>query len=120
MLEFNQYLETIDLRGLHWVVSFLGVLLCVYAMQSWSHGVVPGDDHFPIVNGLRRFALWLMALAFLWDLGYAEQHPKWQPWPSDLAAIIAVDIFLFSAMVSTYMRRWRDRHPQRFDAASQI
>lgn len=109
MVEITHFIESFDLRGLHWAVSFIGVMLCVYAMQTWGSGVVAGDDQFTIVNWMRRIALWLLALAFLWDLSYADIHSHWQPWPPDLAAIMAVDIFLGSALLAGYMRKRAQR-----------
>ena len=120
MTEINHFFESLDLRSAHWIVSFIGVFLCVFAMQSWSHGIVDVDNKFPIINGMRRVSLWLMALSFLWGLGYVEQHPKWQPWPPDLFAIIVVDIFLSTAIIATFLRRAALRHSARFDAKSQI
>lgn len=102
---FDQFLERIDLRGIHWIASFVGVLLCVYAMQKWSDGIISGDYKFPWVNWTRRVALWMVALSLLWDMFYEGYHQAWQPWAPDLAIIIAVDIFLGAGLVATYMRQ---------------
>lgn len=105
MFEINQFFETMNLRGIHWGACFVGVVLCVYTMQAWSTGIIGSMSSNPIVGNIRRGALWLMALSFLWALGYAEHHPTWQPWPPDLMAIIAVDIFLSATLVGAYLRR---------------
>ena len=114
MSEINHFIEAFDLRGLHWAASFLGVMLCVYAMQSWSEGVTRDDNQFKIVNWMRRIALWMMALSLLWSLDYVETHPRWQPWPCDLASIISVDVFLAAALVGTYTRRRAHRNDPHF------
>lgn len=101
----DHFLEGIDLRGVHWIASFIGVLLCVYAMQKWSDGVIAGDDKFPWVNWTRRVALWMVALSLLWAMFYEGYHQAWQPWAPDLAIILAVDLFLGAGLVASYMRK---------------
>lgn len=102
---FNHYLDTFDLRDAHLVAGILGALLCAYAMQMWNSGLLMDRDKYMTVNGMRRIALWLVAACLLWSVLYADDHPKWQPWAPDLAMIFAVDLFLFSNIVSGYLRR---------------
>lgn len=105
MLSVSHFFEQIDLRSIHWIASFIGVFLCIYAMQMWSTGLIGDIEKCVSVNGLRRAALWVLALAFLWSLGYADLHSTWQPWPPDLLVILAVDLFLTATIIGGYIRR---------------
>ena len=97
-----EFFEGFDLNTPHYVAALLGVGLSLYVMQLWAHGEV-ATDH-PVVGQLRRTALIILALALLWSLGYADSK-KWQPWPSDLLTVIAIDIFLLSTVISHIIRR---------------
>ena len=118
MQSLNRFLESFDLRSVHLIASLLGALLCVYTMQLWSTGLIGDIEKCVTINGLRRLALWAMSLAFIWQVGYAEYHPAWQPWPPDLAALLAIDIFMIATSAGAYVRRSSER--QRIDRPSKI
>lgn len=99
-----EFLDSVDLKGAHFVASLLGVGLALYVMQLWGHGSV-AYEHF-VVNQLRRTSLIILALALLWSLSYAEIR-QWQPWPSDLLTVIAVDIFLLSTVISSAIQQYK-------------
>ena len=105
MLSVNHFFEAIDLRGVHWAASFIGTLLCIYLMQLTRHSPAGGAVKCMTVNGLRRVSLWLLALSLLWSIGYMDARPTWQPWPPDLAALLAFDIFLSSAIIGIYLKQ---------------
>lgn len=103
-MQVEHFIEGFDLRNLHWFASLVGGLLTAYTMQMWSAGLIVSGENSGVIYALRRIALSGLAAAFFWSVLYAADHPTWQPWPPDLAAIICLDAFMIATIVAGYVR----------------
>ena len=80
-------LENTDLGYIHALCSITGIILSVLSMS----GINPKfqiKKHYSY-----RVGYALIGLALAWNINYAIDK-SWQPWPPNLALIIAVDYFL--------------------------
>lgn len=100
-----EWFDTLDLRTLHVVAALLGVFLALFVMQLWGTGEFHSEHEQRWLVHMRRAALMGLALAFLWSLSYADTK-NWQPWPTDIAAVLAIDIFLLTNVISSVFKRW--------------
>ena len=79
---------------------FLGVILCVIVMQLISTGVIKFAENCPTAYYGRRLALLLLALSLCWAGDYSTTK-GWQPWPPDLAIVIAIDLMMATSVLVT-------------------
>jgi hypothetical protein len=106
MNNIAHFLESIDLTLVHFILGGAGTLLSVYAMKliDWE----AEDDVDPQWQRLlRRIGYVLMAWGMLWSLDYSFLR-GWQPWPSELLTIFAIDIVMFTRIMGIKSRIWRD------------
>lgn len=105
-MSIDQVLEGRDLSTLHTALTLIGAGLAIYVMQLTSHEHEDAPD--PVwVQWVRRIVLGGIAMAFLWNLNYA--HTKdWQPWPPELALMVATIGQLFVRAVAIHLRIKRD------------
>lgn len=104
MYELNQIADAFDLRMIHFVLSFVGIFLCAFAMNMLSTSNAPLDV-MPVIGWLRRVGMWALALAMCWNVAYADYHSQWQPWPCDVATIFAIDFYMIASIVGAYLKR---------------
>ena len=110
MTSVDHLLEGVDLTSIHTIFSLIGALLAAYTMQLTSHLDI-GDPW--ILRWLRRGMLAGLSLAMLWTVSYSATK-QWQPWPPDLAVIIAISGMLLLRIVTVHMAMMRrgDRWPR--------
>jgi cell division protein FtsW (lipid II flippase) len=102
----DQALERLDLTTLHTVLTLVGALMALYVMQLTSHE--REDDVDPSwLRWVRRGGLGAIALALLWSLNYSETK-SWQPWPPEIALIIAIILTLIVRAAAIHARIWRE------------
>lgn len=99
-----KFASEFDLRMLHHVACIAGAFMAIYVSALWGRGAIEmaGDCRTSIL--VRRAALTILALALLWSFAISLDK-GWQPWPSDLTMILAVDFFLASKLMTAYRRR---------------
>lgn len=99
---FN-WLDRVDLTGVHITVTLAGMLLSVYASHMmWQDNESNRDG--PLIQYGRRIMYPLLALAFLWALDYS--HVKgWTPWPPNVAIIIAMDFIIIMRILALRQRQ---------------
>lgn len=95
---FTSLFDATNLRNVHFTASFLGAMMALYVMQLWTVGALYIANDCWLSRQARRVALMAVAVAMLWSLGFQDAK-NWAPWPSDVALILAVDMFLFSSIV---------------------
>lgn len=98
----DRFLEGLDLTTLHTILTIAGMFLAVYVMQLTSH---VNEDHAdpPTVRWFNRASLAGIGLALLWSLSYS-QTKNWQPWPPEIALILAVIIMLGARAIAIHAR----------------
>jgi hypothetical protein len=101
---FDTMFDGVNLSGIHYCASFIGAIMALYVMQLWTVGALAISNDCWFAKHARRLALLLVALAMLWSLEYSDSK-GWTPWPSDVATILAVDLFLFSSIVVAFRKR---------------
>lgn len=89
----DRFLESIDLRTWHMLLSLLGFFIVVYVMQL-THWEAEDDVDPAYIRHLRRVSLALLAWSMLWSLSYQETK-NWQPWPPEILMILALDMIMF-------------------------
>lgn len=87
-MQIDRLLEGFDLTAVHTFLTIAGMLLAVYLMQLTSSVDEDHDDPW-ILKWARRASLASIALALLWSLSYS-QTKSWQPWPPEVALILAI------------------------------
>lgn len=87
-MQIDRALEGCDLSSIHTILTIAGMFLAVYVMQLTSHANEDAGDHWVLRWG-RRTSLAMVALALLWSLSYS-QTKSWQPWPPEIALIVAL------------------------------
>lgn len=101
---FGYLLDGFDLRTLHFISCILGATLSVYVNQLWQRGALLFSEDCLISRYARRISLASLGLTMLWAASYS--HSKgWQPWPPDVAIVLAVDGLLFSSVVVAFRRQ---------------
>lgn len=106
-----QTLDRLDLTTAHTVLALLGAGLALYVMQLTSH--VEEDRVDPVwLQWGRRLCLAAIALALLWSLSFSVTH-SWQPWPPELALIIALNAIFIVRATAIHLRLRRDRLRER-------
>ena len=95
--------SSFDLRMFHHVACLFGTFAAIYVSALWGRGAIQmvGDCPFSVL--VRRAALTVLSLALLWSFTISLDM-NWQPWPSDLMTILAVDLFLVSKLMTAYRR----------------
>lgn len=96
--------DGVNLRAIHYLANLIGAGLALYVMQLWTVGSLSTLNDCWLSRQIRRLALWLLILAMLWSLGYSDAK-DWSPWPSDVACILAVDLFLISSILVAVKRK---------------
>jgi predicted membrane protein len=104
MLDINHAFDSLDLRTIHFVLSFVGIFLCAFAMQMLSTSGAPLDV-MPVFGTLRRIGIWALALSMCWNVGYADIHARWQPWPCDVMMVLALDFYMLVSIIGAYVRQ---------------
>lgn len=113
----DRFLEGIDLTNLHLMLTIFGGLLSVYVMQLTHYEAEDlVDPRF--LREARRFALALIALAQFASALYSLSH-RWQPWPTEIMLIFAVNMHLVIRMVAIWARIRRTGH-RPWDRPSEI
>lgn len=107
--DLTRFAESLDLRAFHWIASYVGIFLCVGAIQVWRTVGAESGGNWISVAVLRRAGLAVTALAFIWSIYYAMGHPKWQPWPPDCAMLLGVDLYLLAVIAGSYVK-WYSEH----------
>lgn len=92
MTEVSHFLDSLDLRAAHIVISIVGALLAVYVMQKTRYEADNRNDP-PWLRAVWTGVLGCLALCFLWSLTYGYDR-QWEPWPPDLAKALTVDVLL--------------------------
>lgn len=98
-----------DLTGLHAALCIAGILMGVSCHQLWGTGFF-GAENCTGVRVMQRVSFLTLSLSMVWSLSYAHVH-KWQPWPSYMLTLMAVDLYLFSTLLAAVMRE--ERHNER-------
>mgnify|MGYP001178221290 CR=1 FL=1 len=106
-----QRLEGIDFSTIHTVLCLIGALLAVYQMQLVSHEHEDRADPTLIRWG-RRIALMTIAISLLLLVLYADAR-QWQPWPPQIALVLAVIVMLGIRVLAIHARIQRDRRNRR-------
>lgn len=101
----GHFFDGVDLRSVHTVLTFVGVLASVFVMQSVQRLTEHGEPS--LLAWFRRLLLTLLSLAMLWSLSYS-QVKQWEPWPPDVAVIAATDaiMILWAITIRLRVRRW--------------
>jgi hypothetical protein len=103
----TQTLEGCDLSTAHTVLALFAAGLAVYVMQLTSH--VQEDAVDPLwLQWARRVGLAAVALALIWSVSYSTTK-MWQPWPPELALILALIGVLGVRAVAIRLRLRRDK-----------
>lgn len=105
-MQIDRLLEGLDLTALHTLLTIAGMFLAVYVMQLTSHVNEDHDDTAPLRWG-RRSALAGIALSMLWSLSYSLTK-SWQPWPPELALILAIIVMLGVRAIAIHARIRRE------------
>ena len=100
-------LEAFDLSTLHTALCLIGALLAVYQMQLVSHEREDLADPTPLRWG-RRVSLMGIAISMLLLVLYADAQ-QWQPWPPQIALVLAVIVMLTIRILAIHARIRRDR-----------
>lgn len=117
----DRILDGVDLSAVHTILALAGALLSVYVMQLTYYEAEDSEDHWIIRLG-RRFALSVLALAFLWSLTYSETR-QWQPWPPEIVAMAAIDLLMSVRVAAIWARIYRTgryRNAQSMKDASRL
>ena len=97
------WIDRLDLSGVHIVATFTGMLLSIFASQAMWLDPESRRDCLLVRLG-RRVMYPVLALSFLWSLDYS--HVKgWQPWPPTVAIIIAMDFIIAMRIVALRHRQ---------------
>lgn len=96
MNNFNFLWDRYDLTALNAILSWWGVVMCVWCHQLWGMGAM-GVENGALVRVAQRAAFMLIALSFLWTMAYAHVR-NWQPWPSYITTVMGLDLFLASVL----------------------
>lgn len=104
-MSIDRLLESVDLTSVHTFLTIAGMLLALFVMQQTGHGNEDRDDP-PLVRWGHRVSLGSIALALLWSLSYSMTK-NWQPWPPELALIMAtIAVLSFRALaIHFHIRR---------------
>ena len=101
-------LEHVNLTVIHTFLTLFGAGFTLYVMAliGYEHE----DDADPIwVQWSRRMYLGGGALALLWSLNYSETR-NWQPWPPEIAFILAWVAMLAVRAIAIHARIKREGH----------
>lgn len=99
---FDRALEVMDLLPALYFLGFGGVILSVYVMQtSWIINSEIGENVY--IKNMRRASLVTVALAMMWTILYSE-NTGWQPWPSQVGIMFAVDLMLGARALALYTK----------------
>jgi len=105
-MQIDRLLESSDLTTLHTILTIAGMFLAVYVMQLTSYVNEDHRDSVTLRWG-RRASLMFIALAFLWSLSYS-QTKGWQPWPPEVALILAIITMMAVRAIAIHARIRRD------------
>lgn len=98
-----EFLDRLDLSTLHATLCLIGILFSIWCHQLWGREFF-GTEHSPKVRVMQRTAFILLSLSLCWSLSYAHVR-NWQPWPSYVVTLIAVDLYLFSILYAAGTKR---------------
>jgi hypothetical protein len=101
-MNINAIFDQYDLSGIHAVFCLTGILLCLWCHQLWGRGTL-GAENTNTVRRMQRVAFIMMALAMCWSLAYASVM-HWQPWPSYVLLLIAVNLYMLSVLLAATTR----------------
>lgn len=93
----------VDLTNLHAVLCMSGILFSVWCHQLWGRDFF-GAESSHLVRSMQRMSFIVLAVSLCWSLSYAHIR-NWQPWPSYILTLFAINLFLFSILVVAGMKR---------------
>ena len=96
------------LTEVHAALCVAGVVMGVTCHQLWGSGFF-GAENCTGVRVMQRVSFLALSLSMVWSLSYAHVH-QWQPWPSYVLTLIAVDLYLFSVLLAAFMREGATSH----------
>lgn len=102
MNELSLFVDSLDLRGVHVLISISGALLAVYVMQKTRYEAEDRNDP-NWLRSLRTGVLGCLSLCFLWSLTYGYDR-QWTPWPPDVARAAVVDLLLALRALAIVLR----------------
>jgi len=105
-MQIDRLLESFDLTVIHTILTIAGMLLAIYVMQLTSYVNEDFKDPWHI-RWSRRASLAFIALALLWSLSYS-QTKSWQPWPPEVALIMAIIMMMAVRAFAIHARLRRD------------
>jgi hypothetical protein len=98
----DRFATQYDLTLLHAVLCWAGIVMALWCHQLWGRGIINLVDCVTI-RGLHRMSYVMLALSLCWSVSYAAST-HWQPWPSYVLTVLAVDMYLLAQVLTSVVR----------------
>jgi predicted acyltransferase len=95
-------LSHVDLVLPQFVLSLIGVVLCIWVMQLSGTRRIAGHER-GCLRAMRRIGIALLACGLLWSLRYGYIQ-EWQPWPPFIVVLVGVDLTLLATVISGHLK----------------